>query len=679
MKVSKVQWFHPNGEKMPNGVYFQRGGWLAECAANALRFKQGARTGLVVFPSGAKVEGAGRAFTGSFTSKSGRCYDSESPTMEFELATPRVLVKHAVELAEAWGQPEVLVRDGWYKAIFVVSLPGIKDNSPEEPLPAWNVRDLTKVAGAFNGVRWWARWAQKSFGKSAPSGALALPEGRETKADVRMAALKEAADKVAPAFGAKECRVGQTLDLTAAYRGVGSLSPVLAVEGVAPKKWVEFAKAVCAAAGEPRALVYPAGDEALWWMERCQTPSMVDDNNANGTSKVWEEEKKPGKIRNFDTNDAQHCEEWVRRAGKVVVTRIEVEDWFAPEGVFRWARLKANKAQGGGSGLEFALRWEVKGAGKAKAVVERALVVFGMKLDEVEELVASVPGAVCREVQVGREVKGDGSWLEEVFGERPERYASDEWELAGAGYVLPPSPSVFGRHDRYCPLRDRVEECEQEEPKGEEVREEPAAPAVEMKSAIRAVTLLQWMGPRAWANQAEEQRMPERIEKMLRDGHHAWFRVATGEGVPTSRCWMVFNEPGTWEYWQKYGVTRVLDVSEEGCRGYWSGNGRQWWKVEACAPRGKRVHVWNAKAAYRAVCGEMPWVVPFFDRSDRNRERLEKMYAYMTGVLGREGLDEAMVKRRLDTAATAQSGFSRWANRGLLYGGSFKWEKGEVW
>ena len=53
MKVSKVQWFHPDGEKMPTGVYFQRGGWLAECAANALRFKQGARTGLVVFPSGA--------------------------------------------------------------------------------------------------------------------------------------------------------------------------------------------------------------------------------------------------------------------------------------------------------------------------------------------------------------------------------------------------------------------------------------------------------------------------------------------------------------------------------------------------------------------------------------------------------------------------------------------------
>lgn len=203
--------------------------------------------------------------------------------------------------------------------------------------------------------------------------------------------------------------------------------------------------------------------------------------------------------------------------------------------------------------------------------------------------------------------------------------------------------------------------------------------AAAMKSAIRALSLLQWMGPRSWADQAEERRVPERVEKMLRDGHHAWFRVATGEGVPTSRCWMVFNEPGEWNYWRRYGVTRVLDVCPEGCRGYWSADGKQWWQVEACAPRGKRVHVWNAKAAYRAACGEMPWEVPFFDRSDRNRQRLEKMYAYMACVLGREGLDEAGVARRLETAATAKSGFSRWANRGMLYGGRFKWEKGEMW
>lgn len=527
MKVSKVQWFHPDGEKMPNGVFFQRGGWLAECAENARRFAATDGVGVVVFPSGAQVEDSGRAFTGSYVSEGGIRYDSESPTRVLEGVSGRNLLKRAAELAVQWGQPEVLVREADGKEIWVVSV-----------------------------------------------------------------------------------------------------------------------------------------------SDREAAMAQVADNRAD--------EGETAEIRECVAMESRRCEEWVRCAGRVVVARVQVEERGAPEGVFRSARLKAENERRA-SGMEFALRWERKGEEQERAVVERALVVFRLRLEEVEELVASVPGAVCREVQVGSEVKGDGSWLEETFGERPAGVDDGEWVLEEAGYIEPPRPSVFGRHDRYLPIRERGDAWAREAKEEAATRQEPVAPAVEMKSAIRAVTLLQWMGPRAWANQAEEQRMPERIEKMLRDGHHAWFRVATGEGVPTSRCWMVFNEPGAWEYWQKYGVMRVLDVSEEGCRGYWSGDGRQWWKVEACAPRGKRVHVWNAKVAYRAACGEMPWEVPFFDRSDRNRERLEKMYAYMVGVLGREGLDEARVKRRLDTATTAQSGFSRWANRGMLYGGQFKWEKGEMW
>ena len=369
--------------------------------------------------------------------------------------------------------------------------------------------------------------------------------------------------------------------------------------------------------------------------------------------------------------ESLRCEEWFRNAGRVVVARVRVEDWNAPEGVFRSDLLKAKKERGR-AGMVFVLHWERKGAGagEAEVLVERALAVSGLTVEELRDLVADVPGVVCREVEVATAGAGNECWLEEVFGDGPDGERDGEWVLAEARYVEPPRPSVFGWHDRYLPIRARGEAGGREESSGVTA---PMAPKV------RAVTLLQWMGPRSWADQAEERRVPERFEKVLREGHHAWFRVATGEGVPTSRCWMVFNEPGAWEYWRKYGVTRVLDVCEEGCRGFWSGDGRQWWKVEACAPRGKRVHVWNAKAAYRAACGEMPWEVPFFDRSDRNRERLEKMYAYMEGVLCREGLDAATVSRRLDTAATARSGFSRWANRGMLYGSRFKWEKGEMW
>ena len=56
--------------------------------------------------------------------------------------------------------------------------------------------------------------------------------------------------------------------------------------------------------------------------------------------------------------------------------------------------------------------------------------------------------------------------------------------------MLPPSPSVFGRHERYCPLRDRVEKSEREEGKGEEVRQESVAPTVEMVPQIRSASLL---------------------------------------------------------------------------------------------------------------------------------------------------------------------------------------------
>lgn len=339
MKATKVRWFHPDGEKMPNGVFFQRGGWLAECAENARRFAAADGAGVVVFPSGAQVEGGDKAFAGRYVSEGGIRYDSGSPTRVLEGVSGRKLLKRAAEMAEACGEPEVLVREAGGKDIWVVCP-----------------------------VRGGALWREESVGTAAPA---------------------------------------------------------------APK--------------------------------------------------------------------------------------------------------------------------------------------------------------------------------------------------------------------------------------------------------VRSVTLLQWMGPRSWADQAEERRVPERFEKVLREGHHAWFRVATGEGVPTSRCWMVFNEPGAWNYWRRYGVTRVLDVCPEGCRGYWSADGKQWWQVGACAPRGKRVHVRNAKAAYRAACGEMPWAVPFFDGSGKNRERLERMYAYMAGVLDRAGLEDATVSRRLETAATSRSGFSRWANRGMLYGGRFGWEKGDVW
>lgn len=202
--------------------------------------------------------------------------------------------------------------------------------------------------------------------------------------------------------------------------------------------------------------------------------------------------------------------------------------------------------------------------------------------------------------------------------------------------------------------------------------------AVEMGSKIRRVAMLQWMGPRAWANKEESLRAPKRLEKALRDGHHAWFRVGTGEGVPTSRCWMVFQSAEEVGHWGMYGVTRAVDIRRDGVRGYWSEDGKRWWQVEALGKQGKSVRVESAARAYRAACGALPWDMPFFDGSEKNRERFARMYAYVRGVLGRGAMAESQVDRWLERAEKSV-GFDQWAARGRLFGGMFMWEKGEVW
>ena len=244
------------------------------------------------------------------------------------------------------------------------------------------------------------------------------------------------------------------MEVSPAYRGVGSLSPVLSAEGVAPEKWVDFAKAVCAAAKEPQALVHAAGSGELWWMERAEESAKAP--RGKSAKERVEEDAETAAMRECMDKKSQHFEEWVRHAGTLVVARVRVEDWFAPEGVFRFAWISLRQRRGCGA-MEMALRWKRKD-GEDGTVAERALVVGGASVAEVAGEVSGVPGAVCREVQVGEEAKGAGHWLEEVFGERPEGEGDGEWALEEAGYVEPPRPSVFGRHDRYFPIRER-EEC----------------------------------------------------------------------------------------------------------------------------------------------------------------------------------------------------------------------------
>jgi hypothetical protein len=113
--------------------------------------------------------------------------------------------------------------------------------------------------------------------------------------------------------------------------------------------------------------------------------------------------------------------------------------------------MSVQKGGKGRSGAMFALRWVREGG---ECVAERALMTTGATLREVETLVGGVPGAVCQSVEVASEggASGDG-WLEEVFGGCPAGEAGEGWVLEEAWEVAPPSPVVFGWHDRFFAVR----------------------------------------------------------------------------------------------------------------------------------------------------------------------------------------------------------------------------------
>jgi hypothetical protein len=342
----------------------------------------------------------------------------------------------------------------------------------------WAVRSLSNAKGAYNGVRWWAQRFGKKLAWYGWSGTVAFPEGMGGEAaEKRLKMLQEASARVAAGgeFGGAECRVWRALGLEMAYRGVGGRSPAVEVDRVPKERMVAFAKALCEASGESRAVVYEGGDilqsvegegewegetGEVWWVEKRKAAEEGDGPKAGESKETATDE-----IREAMGREARECGEWARKAGRVVVARVRVEMGFAPEGVFRVPWMKARK-QPGWSGMMFALRWERKDGGM---VAERVLAVAGASVEEVAELVDGVRGTTCREVRVSAErgASEDG-WLEELFGERPDGEEDGEWSLVEAWKVEPPSPSVFGWHDRLFAVRLReTEPCEEKSEEGE--------------------------------------------------------------------------------------------------------------------------------------------------------------------------------------------------------------------
>lgn len=147
----EVKHFHPEGESMPNGVAFQRGGYIQECMENAQAFvldegvhdKQNElkdhRGGIIVFPTDVTVlngeerlenykktlsnlfsnnhgeqfysYSVGHAFHGKYQGDDGKMFDDKSVTFEINGTSCKSLLKLAELVAKFFGQETVLVKD----------------------------------------------------------------------------------------------------------------------------------------------------------------------------------------------------------------------------------------------------------------------------------------------------------------------------------------------------------------------------------------------------------------------------------------------------------------------------------------------------------------------------------------------------------------------------------------
>ena len=147
----EIKHFHPEGKSMPNGVAFQRGGYIQECLENAQAFvldedvhdKQHElkdhRRGIIVFPTDVNVlngkeslgkykktlsnlfnndhgeqsypYSVGHAFRGKYQSDDGKLFDERSVTFEINGTSCKSLLKLAELVAKIFDQATVLVKD----------------------------------------------------------------------------------------------------------------------------------------------------------------------------------------------------------------------------------------------------------------------------------------------------------------------------------------------------------------------------------------------------------------------------------------------------------------------------------------------------------------------------------------------------------------------------------------
>ena len=126
----EIKYFSPNGKCMPNGVCFQRGGFLLECffeidrPVHSIRdVKQGRLGGIIVFSTDIESEdllhdiklplsySVGKAFLGQYVGTEGELYNKYSLTIEVNGLTTKNLFKLAEKFLMSLHPTGVIIKD----------------------------------------------------------------------------------------------------------------------------------------------------------------------------------------------------------------------------------------------------------------------------------------------------------------------------------------------------------------------------------------------------------------------------------------------------------------------------------------------------------------------------------------------------------------------------------------
>lgn len=152
---SEVKYFSRDGRDLPNGVGFQRGNFLKECADNANSFvlsekvfggnkmANDHRRGVIVFPSAAStiLDNAqisqqlatfsqgfivacaiGKAFKGMYIDGNNERYDINSTTIEVSCLPSKDLLRLAEQIAKELHQEQIFVKDLNRNKIYIAKI-----------------------------------------------------------------------------------------------------------------------------------------------------------------------------------------------------------------------------------------------------------------------------------------------------------------------------------------------------------------------------------------------------------------------------------------------------------------------------------------------------------------------------------------------------------------------------